>query len=165
VVFSYFFCCWHPAFKIKINFNKGLLEASIKAKVLLIADLAAFWLTFSSALILFEKLSMERSREFKNKEKIETSTRFSISFLIYKPAQFQYIIRSHWAIENKLHWTLLLQKIMIEKEVENAVQNFSLINKIVLNLVKNETSCKLGIKSKRKIAGWDENYLLKILGF
>jgi hypothetical protein len=35
----------------------------------------------------------------------------------------------------------------------------------VLNLVKNETTCKLGIKSKRKIAGWDENYLLKILGF
>ena len=50
------------------------------------------------------------------------------------------------------------------KGIENAVQNFSLINKIVLNLVKNETTCKLGIKLKRKIAGWDENYLLKILG-
>lgn len=47
----------------------------------------------------------------------------------------------------------------------NAAQNFSLINKIALNLCKKETSCKLGIKSKRKIAGWDENYLLKTLGF
>ena len=48
---------------------------------------------------------------------------------------------------------------------ENAVQNFSQINKLALNLVKNETTCKLRIKSKRKIAGWDENYLLKILRF
>ena len=38
---------------------------------------------------------------------------------------------------------------------------FSLINKIVLNLVKNETTCKLGIKSKRKIAGWDENFFFQ----
>ncbi len=44
------------------------------------------------------------------------------------------------------------------------MQNFSIINKIVLNLVENETTCKLGIKLKRKIAGWDEKYLLKILG-
>jgi hypothetical protein len=51
------------------------------------------------------------------------------------------------------------------KRSENAAQNFSLINKIVLNLVKNETTCKLEIISKRKIAGWVENYLLKILGF
>jgi hypothetical protein len=32
-------------------------------------------------------------------------------------------------------------------------------------MVKNEATCKLGIKSIRKIAGWNEEYLLKILGF
>jgi len=51
------------------------------------------------------------------------------------------------------------------KRSENTAQNFSLINKIALNMVKNEVTCKLGIKSKRKIAGWNEEYLLKILGF
>lgn len=112
-------------------------------------------------------IKVESVREFKNKEKIEKSTRFYISSLTYKPAQFQDIIRSHWAIENKLHWTLdvAFGEDYDRKRSENAAQNFSLINKIVLNLVKNETTCKLGIKSKRKIAGWDENYLLKILGF
>jgi predicted transposase YbfD/YdcC len=112
-------------------------------------------------------IKVESVREFKNKEKIETSTRFYVSSLKYKPAQFQDIIRNHWAIENKLHWTLdvAFGEDYDRKRSENAAQNFSLINKIVLNLVKNETTCKLGIKSKRKIAGWDENYLLKILGF
>jgi len=50
------------------------------------------------------------------------------------------------------------------KKGSNAAQNFSLINKIALNLAKKESSKKLGIKSKLKISVWDENYLLKILG-
>jgi predicted transposase YbfD/YdcC len=106
-------------------------------------------------------------REFKNKEKIEKATRYYISSLTHKPERFQDIIRNHWAIENKLHWSLdvAFGEDYDRKRSENAAQNFSLINKIALNMVKNETTCKLGIKSKRKIAGWNEEYLLKILGF
>jgi len=44
-----------------------------------------------------------------------------------------------------------------------AVQNFSVLNRIVLNILKNDTSTKRGIKGKRLKAGWDENYLEKIL--
>lgn len=112
-------------------------------------------------------VKVESIREFKNKEKVETSTRYYISSLACKPDHFQDIIRNHWAIENKLHWSLdvAFGEDHDRKRMKNAAQNFSLINKIVLNLVKNETSCKLGIKSKRKIAGWNEAYLLKILGF
>jgi len=75
-------------------------------------------------------------------------------------------VDSVWAIENKLHWTLNVAfgEDFNRKRSSDAPQNFSLINKIALNLAKKETSCKLGVKSKRKIAGWDENYLLKILG-
>ena len=112
-------------------------------------------------------IRIESQREFKNKGKVENSVRYYISSLKQKPAYFQDIIRSHWAVENKLHWSLdvAFGEDYDRKRIKNAAQNFSLINKIALNLTKNETSCKLGIKSKRKIAGWNEVYLLKILGF
>ena len=43
-------------------------------------------------------------------------------------------------------------------------QNFSLINRIALNLLKQDKTCKLGMHGKRLKAGWDNNYLLHILG-
>lgn len=112
-------------------------------------------------------IRIESTREFKGKDKVETACRYYISSLDASAEEFQHIIRSHWAIENKLHWTLdvAFGEDFNRKRSSNAAQNFSLINKIALNLAKKETSKKLGIKSKRKIAGWDENYLLKVLGF
>jgi predicted transposase YbfD/YdcC len=112
-------------------------------------------------------IRIESTREFKGKEKVEKSCRYYISSLNVSAEKFQEIIRSHWAIENKLHWTLdvAFGEDFNRKRASNAAQNFSLISKIALNLAKKETSKKLGIKSKLKIAGWDENYLLKILGF
>jgi predicted transposase YbfD/YdcC len=112
-------------------------------------------------------IRIESTREFKGKDKIEKSVRYYISSLNASAERFQQIIRSHWAIENKLHWSLDVSfgEDLNRKRTSNAAQNFSLINKIALNLAKKESSKKLGIKSKLKIAGWDENYLLKILGF
>jgi predicted transposase YbfD/YdcC len=112
-------------------------------------------------------IKIESTRDFKGKDKKEQAVRYYISSLDKTAQELQYIIRCHWAIENKLHWSLdvAFGEDLNRKRVVNAAQNFSLINKIVLNLAKNEKTCKLGIKSKRKIAGWDENYLLKILGF
>lgn len=112
-------------------------------------------------------IRIESTREFKGKDKIENSCRYYISSLDTSAEKFQHIIRSHWAIENKLHWTLdvAFGEDINRKRSSNAAQNFSLINKIALNLAKKETSKKLSVRSKRKIAGWDENYLLKILGF
>ena len=44
-----------------------------------------------------------------------------------------------------------------------AAENISLINKISLNLLKNERSVKVGIKNKRLKAGWDNDYMMKVL--
>jgi len=49
------------------------------------------------------------------------------------------------------------------KRAGYAVQNFSVINRIALNLLKNELTTKQGVKGKRLKAGWDDNYLQKIL--
>lgn len=109
---------------------------------------------------------MESIREFKNKGKTESATRYYISSLDVDEKTFQKTIRNHWHVENKLHWILDVSfgEDASRKRNGNASQNFSLITKIALNLAKNEKTCKLGVKSKRKKAGWDENYLLTLLG-
>jgi len=45
----------------------------------------------------------------------------------------------------------------------HAAQNIALINKLALNLRKNEKSTKVGVKNKRLKAGWDNNYMMKVL--
>ncbi len=49
------------------------------------------------------------------------------------------------------------------KRTNDAAQNFSILNKIALNLLKNEKSSKVGVKSRRLKAGWDNHYLIKVL--
>lgn len=74
-------------------------------------------------------------------------------------------VRGHWAIENELHWCLDIgfrEDDCQIREVRSA-ENLAMLRHIGLNLLKQEKSCKLGIKSKRKKAGWDESYLLKVL--
>ena len=75
------------------------------------------------------------------------------------------IIRRHWHVENKLHWQLdvSFDEDNCRLRSGHAAANFSLLNKIALNLLKNEKSVKVGIKTKRLKAGWDENYMMKVL--
>ena len=78
---------------------------------------------------------------------------------------FQNAIRSHWAIENKLHWTLdvVFSEDASRKRTKNAAQNFSILNKIALNLLKKDTKAKVGIKSRRLKADMNNTYMLKII--
>ncbi len=111
-------------------------------------------------------VKIESIREFKNSDKsTETATRYYISSLETSTEYFQRVIRSHWGIENKLHWTLYVafSEDASRKRIGNSAQNFSMITKIALNLLKNEKTAKQGVKGKRLKAGWDNQYLLKIL--
>lgn len=112
-------------------------------------------------------VKIESTREFKKTGLMEFAVRYYITSLIASPEQMQGIIRNHWSIENKLHWCLdvCFNEDLNRKRTGNASQNFSLINKIALNLAKKEKSCKLGIKSKRLKAGWDNAYLKTLIGF
>jgi hypothetical protein len=64
-----------------------------------------------------------------------------------------------------LRWTLDVSfcEHASRKRAGNAAQNYSVLLKIALNLLKNENSKRLSVKSKRLEAGWNEDYLLKIL--
>ena len=75
-------------------------------------------------------------------------------------------IRTHWHVENSLHWVLDIAFREDESRLRkgNGAQNFAVLRHIALNALKQETSTKLGVKNKRLKAGWDEAYLLKVLG-
>ena len=74
-------------------------------------------------------------------------------------------IRSHWGVENKLHWTLDVgfSEDASRKRNKNEVQNYSVLLKIALNLLKKRKNRKTRNCWKRLKAGWNENYLLKVL--
>ncbi|AXH30678.1 MULTISPECIES: transposase family protein [Francisella] len=66
-------------------------------------------------------------------------------------------MRSHWSIENKLHWSLdvSFDEDKNRTRVENSATNFSVIRQIALNLLKKEKSSKVDIETKRMKTGWD----------
>jgi len=74
-------------------------------------------------------------------------------------------IRSHWAIENELHWVLDVQFNEDDSRIRNgnAPQNLATVRHIALNLLNQEKTVKAGVKRKRNKAGWDNEYLEKIL--
>ena len=107
------------------------------------------------------------AREFKNSSKpTEKSIRYYISSLTADAEDFGKAIRSHWAIENKLHWTLdvAFGEDKSRKRKGNSSQNYSIILKIALNLIKNEKFKRMSVKGKRLKAAWDNSFLLKIPG-
>jgi len=46
---------------------------------------------------------------------------------------------------------------------DNAPDNLAVMHHIALNLLKQDTTAKLGIKNKRLAAGWDHDYLMHLL--
>ena len=100
--------------------------------------------------------------------KTSTERRYFISSHSGKQTQkLAVLIRNHWRVENELHWTLdvSFNEDQCRVRVANAAENLARIRRISLLLLKNDKTCKLGIKSKRAKAGYDRNYLLKLLGF
>ena len=74
-------------------------------------------------------------------------------------------VRSHWGVENSLHWVLdvVFDEDHSRVRKDNAPQNLAVIRQLALNLLKKEKTAKGGIQAKRLQAAWDENYLLKVL--
>jgi predicted transposase YbfD/YdcC len=79
--------------------------------------------------------------------------------------RFASAVRSHWGIENQLHWQLdvTFQEDQCRIRQGHADANFSILRRTALSLLKNETTLKVGIKNKRLTAAWDETYLEKVL--
>lgn len=115
---------------------------------------------------LHSVVRIQAERFHKATGKTEQETRYYISSLPPDAARLNQLVRQHWGIENKLHWVLdvAFNEDHSRKRVGHAAQNFSLLNRIALNLLKQDRTCKLGIHGKRLQAAWDHSYLLHLLG-
>ena len=98
-------------------------------------------------------------------DKIETERRSYISSRALSAAVFADAARSHWAIENNLHWTLdvTFNEDRSRLRIGHGAKNMAVIRHFALNLVR-QVADKQSIKRRRKRASWDPKYLLEILG-
>lgn len=106
---------------------------------------------------------LKSTRVVKDKKTVEY--RYYISSVAEDAWKIGRAIRSHWSIENKLHWQLDISYGEDDCKVrkDNGAENFSVIRRATLNLLKADKQTKAGIKNKRSKAGWDKDYMLKIL--
>ena len=98
-------------------------------------------------------------------EKIERESRYFITSLECDAEKVLHAVRTHWHIENSLHWVLDVAFREDESRIRNkhSAENMVVLRHIALNLLKQEKTAKRSIKSKRLKAGWDEDYLMKVL--
>jgi predicted transposase YbfD/YdcC len=97
-------------------------------------------------------------------EAVTRERRYFLTSLV-DAAEFGRAVRGHWGIENGLHWVLDMAFREDESRVRagHGAENLIVLRHMVINLLKHEQTAKVGIKAKRLKAGWDEQYLLKIL--
>jgi predicted transposase YbfD/YdcC len=96
--------------------------------------------------------------------KVTRETRYYLTSLV-DAGEFGRAVRSHWGIENGLHWVLdiAFREDESRARVGASAANLVVLRHIAVNLLKQERSTKVGIKNKRLKAAWDERYLLKVL--
>ena len=97
--------------------------------------------------------------------KTTVEPRYYISSLPNDASKLLDAVRSHWGIENRLHWSLdvTLNEDGSRVRSGNGAENFSVLRRMALNLLKAEKSTKRSLAGKRKDAAWDNDYLLKVL--
>ena len=95
-----------------------------------------------------------------------TATRYYLTSLPGAARPIAEAVRSHWGIENGLHWVLDMAfgEDQNRTRVGHSAANLALVRKLALNLLRLEPTRKHGIKASRLRAGWDHDYLLRVLG-
>jgi predicted transposase YbfD/YdcC len=91
--------------------------------------------------------------------------RYFISSLESNAELLLHAVRTHWEIENKVHWVLdiVFREDDCRVRKGNGAQNFAVLRHIALNLLRREKTAQCSISAKRMKAGWDHDYLLKVL--
>lgn len=100
------------------------------------------------------------------KGKVSEEKRYYISNLTLTPEKAMKLVRGHWEIENHLHWAMDV----IFKEDDscigtgNAPENLAIVRRMAQSILQAEAKGTKGIAKRRRQAGWDDAYLIKLLG-
>jgi predicted transposase YbfD/YdcC len=97
-------------------------------------------------------------------QKIERETRFYITSLVLLANQLGPIIRSHWAVENSLHWVMdmIFRDDECRIRTDHAPANFTTIKHMAHNLIRRAPG-KDSLRLKRKVAAWDDDFLASLV--
>jgi predicted transposase YbfD/YdcC len=106
---------------------------------------------------------VESERHLKGEVTIEQ--RYYIASIPNDVKLFAHAVRAHWGIENCVHWVLDVAFREEESRVRlgHGPENFAVLRHIALNLLRQDSSTKLGIHNKRLKAGWDDAYLANLV--
>jgi len=110
-------------------------------------------------------LAVETIRSINGSSKTEAEIRYFLSSSAEAPQVLAKAIRQHWQIENGLHWVLdvTFNEDQCRIRDRNATQNFSLLRKIAINLLRRHQTSKTSLKGQRKMAAWDNQYMEQVL--
>jgi len=105
---------------------------------------------------------IESTREIA--DKVERETRFYITSLVWLASQLGPVIRSHWAVENSLHWVMdmIFRDDECRIRTNHAPANFTTLKHMAHNLIRKAPG-KDSLRLRRKTAAWDDDYLLSLI--
>jgi len=151
-----------------INLDKGharlhTRRCVVQSDLRALGELTQAWPGLKSAVMIESTREVINGRD---KGQASTEWRYYISSRSLTPAEFNQQIRAHWQIENGCHWVL---DVVFDEDAsrvrrDNSAENFALLRRMTLNLIKQDTSTKGSIKGKRKSAAWSTDYLSRLLG-
>jgi predicted transposase YbfD/YdcC len=110
-------------------------------------------------------LAIENIRGINGSGKVTAEIRYYLSSSKLPPTQLASAIRSHWAIENGLHWVLDVgfNEDASRVRERTAARNLALLRKIALNFARANTTLKASLKGKRKAAAWDNDFMATLI--
>ena len=109
---------------------------------------------------------VKRTRQVKGKAAVQTTHYFISSLPLSAGAgQVANAVRSHWGVENALHWSLdvAFREDACQVRKDNAPANLACLRRLALSQLKQEKTKKLGLQGKRRRAGWDNAYMDTVL--
>lgn len=93
-------------------------------------------------------------------------TRYFLMSKLYSRKQVLRIVREHWGIENRLHWSLdvILDEDLARNRKDHAPANLAVLRRLALNVARAHPDTKTSLRLKLKRAGWNDKFLLELVG-